>query len=137
MEYDSLIKIAKEARNMAYAPYSNFKVGACCMAENGNIYKGCNIENASYGLSNCAERTALFNAYSNGDTKLKALAVVADTETPISPCGACRQVIYELGGEDIDVIMGNLKGEYVIKKSKDLLPGAFSSKDLSMRRWYV
>lgn len=130
MEYERLIELAKEAREKAYVPYSQFKVGACVITDDGKIYKGCNIENASYGLTNCAERTALFNAYSNGDTKLKAIAVVADTEGPVSPCGACRQVMLELGGEDMTVILSNMKGDYAVITVKDLLPGAFSSKDL-------
>ncbi|MGB9678765.1 MAG: cytidine deaminase [Thermoanaerobacteraceae bacterium] len=129
-EYEQLVNIAKEAREKAYVPYSQFKVGACVITEEGNIYKGCNIENASYGLTNCAERTALFNAYSNGDTKLKAIAVVADTEGPVSPCGACRQVMMELGGENMTVILSNMKGDYSVVTVKDLLPGAFTSKDL-------
>lgn len=130
MEYESLIEMAKEAREKAYVPYSHFKVGACVLTDDGKIYKGCNIENASYGLTNCAERTALFNAYSNGDTKLKAIAVVADTKGPVSPCGACRQVMLELGGEDMAVVLSNTKGDYVVTTVKDLLPGGFSSKDL-------
>ncbi|MBP2071234.1 cytidine deaminase [Thermoanaerobacterium butyriciformans] len=129
MDYQELLEKAKEAREMAYAPYSHFKVGACVITDNGNTYKGCNIENSSYGLTNCAERTALFNAYSNGDRKIKAIAVVADTDGPVSPCGSCRQVMYELGGEDLTVILGNMKGDYVVKKAKDLLPYAFSLSD--------
>ncbi|MDK2805488.1 MAG: cytidine deaminase [Thermoanaerobacterium sp.] len=129
MDYQELLEKAKEAREMAYAPYSHFKVGACVITDNGNTYKGCNIENSSYGLTNCAERTALFNAYSNGDRKIKAIAVVADTDGPVSPCGSCRQVMYELGGEDLTVILGNMNGNYVVKKAKDLLPYAFSLSD--------
>ncbi|MDI3478789.1 MAG: cytidine deaminase [Thermoanaerobacterium sp.] len=129
MDYQELLEKAKEAREMAYAPYSHFKVGACVITDNGNTYKGCNIENSSYGLTNCAERTALFNAYSNGDRKIKAIAVVADTDGPVSPCGSCRQVMYELGGEDLTVILGNMNGDYVVKKAKDLLPYAFSLSD--------
>ena len=129
-DYDKLIELAKEAREKAYVPYSHFKVGACVLTENGKTYQGCNIENASYGLTNCAERTALFNAYANGERKLKAIAVVADTEGPVSPCGACRQVMMELGGEDMVVILSNMKGDYAVVTVKDLLPGAFTSKDL-------
>ncbi|WKV09900.1 cytidine deaminase [Thermoanaerobacterium sp. CMT5567-10] len=129
MDYQKLLEMAKEAREKAYVPYSHFKVGACVITDNGNTYKGCNIENSSYGLTNCAERTALFNAYSNGDRKIKAIAVVADTDGPVSPCGSCRQVMYELGGEDLTVILGNMKGDYVVKKAKDLLPYAFSLCD--------
>ncbi|MDE4542593.1 MULTISPECIES: cytidine deaminase [unclassified Thermoanaerobacterium] len=129
MDYEKLLEVAKEARESAYAPYSKFKVGACVITSNGKIYKGCNIENSSYGLTNCAERTALFSAYANGDRDIEAIAVVADTDGPVSPCGACRQVMYELGGEDMTVILGNMKGDFVIKKAKDLLPYAFSLKD--------
>ncbi|EGD52708.1 cytidine deaminase [Thermoanaerobacter thermohydrosulfuricus] len=129
-DYEKLIDLAKEARERAYVPYSHFKVGACVLTENGKTYQGCNIENASYGLTNCAERTALFNAYANGERKLKAIAVVADTEGPVSPCGACRQVMMELGGEDMVVILSNMKGDYAVVTVKDLLPGAFTSKDL-------
>ncbi|AEM77984.1 cytidine deaminase [Thermoanaerobacter wiegelii] len=129
-DYEKLIELAKEAREKAYVPYSHFKVGACVLTEDGKTYQGCNIENASYGLTNCAERTALFSAYANGDRKLKAIAVVADTEGPVSPCGACRQVMLELGGEDMTVILSNMKGDYAVVTVKDLLPGAFTSKDL-------
>lgn len=129
-DYEKLIEIAKEARENAYAPYSNFKVGACVLTEDGNIYKGCNIENASFGLTVCAERVAMFNAYSEGERKLKAIAVVADTDGPVSPCGACRQVMMELGGEDMVVILSNMKGDHAIMTVKDLLPGAFTSKDM-------
>jgi len=129
MDYEKLLEVAKEARESAYAPYSKFKVGACVITNNGEIYKGCNIENSSYGLTNCAERTALFSAYANGDRDIEAIAVVADTDGPVSPCGACRQVMYELGGEDMTVILGNMKGDFVVKKAKDLLPYAFSMKD--------
>ncbi|MGB9780358.1 cytidine deaminase [Caldanaerobacter sp.] len=129
-DYQKLIEIAKEARENAYAPYSNFKVGACVITEDGNIYKGCNIENASFGLTVCAERVAMFNAYSAGERKLKAIAVVADTDGPVSPCGACRQVMMELGGEDMVVILSNMKGDHAIMTVKDLLPGAFTSKDM-------
>lgn len=126
MDYKKLLEIAKDARENAYVPYSHFKVGACVLTESGNIYKGCNIENASYGLTNCAERTALFNAYSSGERKLKAIAIIADTDGPVSPCGACRQVIYELGGKNFTVILGNLKGEYSVTTSEQLLPDAFN-----------
>ncbi|MDP9750516.1 cytidine deaminase [Thermoanaerobacter pentosaceus] len=129
-DYEKLIELAKEAREKAYVPYSHFKVGACVLTEDGKTYQGCNIENASYGLTNCAERTALFSAYANGERKLKAIAVVAETEGPVSPCGACRQVMMELGGEDMVVVLSNMKGDYAVVTVKDLLPGAFTSKDL-------
>ena len=94
-DVQQLIECAIEARQQSYSPYSNFAVGAALLCEDGTIYKGCNIENASYGLTNCAERTAIFKAISEGHRKFKALAVVADTEGPCSPCGACRQVMKE------------------------------------------
>ena len=96
-----LIEAARQAREKAYAPYSRFKVGAAVLTSDGKIYTGCNIENASYGMSNCAERTAIFKAVSEGETKLEALAVIGDTNTPISPCGACRQVIAEFGIQQV------------------------------------
>ena len=96
-EIQRLINRAIVARETSYSPYSHFGVGAALLCEDGRIYEGCNIENASYGLTNCAERTAIFKAVSEGQTKFKALAVVADTEGPCAPCGACRQVISEFG----------------------------------------
>ena len=125
---------AKKARLNSYSPYSNFKVGACVLLNNGNIILGTNIENASYGLTNCAERNALFSTYSQGYKKddIKALFIIADTEGPCSPCGACRQVISELINEDTPVILSNLKFDYVIKYVSDLLPFSFTKGDLNV-----
>lgn len=128
-EVINLIQMAKNAREYSYSPYSDFPVGAALLCEDGTIYTGTNIENASYGLSNCAERTAVFKAVSEGKGEFKAIAVVADTERPVPPCGACRQVIQEFG-EDVEVIIANLKGDYRSFSIKELLPGAFSRKDL-------
>ncbi len=128
MKIEELIEAAKRARSNAYAPYSNFAVGAAILTEDGKVFTGCNIENASYGLSICAERVALFKAVSEGHRRFKAIAIVADTPTPVKPCGACRQVLSEFG--DMDVIMANLKGEYSIKKLSELLPEAFSKDDV-------
>lgn len=119
-----LVKKALEAREKAYAPYSNFKVGAALITKDKRIFTGCNIENASYGLSNCAERTAIFKAVSEGVKEIEAIAVVCGGETHCSPCGACRQVIAEFG-KDIKVIMANEKGEYTVSNIQQLLPGAF------------
>ncbi|WP_040204350.1 cytidine deaminase [Neobacillus jeddahensis] len=130
MEEKILIKEANHARKFAYVPYSKFKVGAALVSKDGQVFHGCNIENASYGMTNCAERTALFKAYSEGITQFDALVVVADTEGPVSPCGACRQVISELCDEEMEVVLTNLKGSVQRIKVKDLLPGAFSPKDL-------
>lgn len=126
----NLIDEAKKARELAYVPYSKFQVGAALRTKDGQIIKGCNIENASYGLCNCAERTALFKAVSEGLTEFDLLVVVADTEGPVSPCGACRQVISEFCEPNMEVILTNMKGDIGRTTVKELLPGAFSPKDL-------
>nr|WP_326163152.1 cytidine deaminase [Schinkia azotoformans] len=126
----ALIEKAKEAREMAYVPYSKFKVGAALLTEEDDVIKGCNIENASYGLTNCAERTALFKAYSEGIKKFKALAVVADTERPVPPCGACRQVMAEFCPPNMPVYLTNLKGDIFETTVQELLPGAFTAEDM-------
>ena len=131
MEKNSLIIEANKAREFAYVPYSNFKVGAALLSKDGQVFHGCNIENAAYSVTNCAERTALFKAYSEGVTQFDSLVVVADTEGPVSPCGACRQVISELCDQEMEVVLTNLKGDILKLKVKDLLPGAFSPKDLN------
>ncbi len=97
MQWDGLLQAAWKAREMAYAPYSNFKVGAALLSPDGRIFIGCNVENISYGLTICAERVAIGSAVAEGVRKFLAVAVVADTEVPISPCGACRQVLAEFG----------------------------------------
>jgi cytidine deaminase len=127
---DQLIEEAKKAREKAYVPYSKFGVGAALLTTDGKVYHGCNIENAAYSMCNCAERTALFKAYSEGDKDYQKLAVVADTDRPCSPCGACRQVISELCSKDMKVILTNLKGDILEITVEDLLPGAFSPEDL-------
>jgi cytidine deaminase len=125
-----LIQEANKAREFAYVPYSNFKVGAALLAKDGQVFHGCNIENAAYSMTNCAERTALFKAYSEGVTQFESLVVVADTEGPVSPCGACRQVISELCDPEMEVVLTNLRGDVQKIQVRDLLPGAFSPKDL-------
>jgi cytidine deaminase len=127
---EKLIEEAKIARDKAYVPYSKFKVGAALLTEDGKVYHGCNIENAAYSMCNCAERTAIFKAYSEGDRKFTAMAVIADTERPCSPCGACRQVIAELCPKDMKVFLTNLKGDIQEISIEGLLPGAFSPEDL-------
>jgi len=124
-----LIAAARDARERAYVPYSRFPVGAALLAEDGTLYTGCNIENASFGLSNCAERTAIFKMVSEGRRRFKAIAVIADTDGPCSPCGACRQVMSEFG-PDARVILTNLKGDIWTGSVRDLLPGAFTPADL-------
>ena len=128
LEIQNLVNRAIKARETAYCPYSHFAVGAALLCEDGTISEGCNIENASYGLTNCAERTAIFKAVSEGHTKFKALAVVADTEGPCAPCGACRQVMGEFNIPII--IMGNLKGDIEVVSTEALLPFSFSSTDV-------
>lgn len=130
MSVQDLIQQAIEARQKAYVPYSKFSVGAALLTKDGKVYKGCNVENASYGLTNCAERTALFKAVSEGDTEFSAIAVVADTNGPVSPCGACRQVMVELCKPDTKIYLSNLRGDILETSVTELLPGAFSSEDL-------
>ncbi len=128
LETQKLMDCAIKARENAYSPYSHFAVGAALLCEDGTLYEGCNIENASYGLTNCAERTAIFKAVSEGHTKFKALAVVADTEGPCAPCGACRQVMAEF--KIPLIIMGNLMGNIKIVTIEELLPFSFSECDV-------
>ncbi len=130
MKTEELINEAKKARELAYVPYSKFKVGAAILTKDGKVYHGCNIENAAYSVTNCAERTALFKAVSEGDKEFAAIAVVADTERPVPPCGACRQVISELCGRDTKVFLSNLKGDVQEITIDELLPGAFTPEDL-------
>ena len=127
-EIKKLIERAIAAREKTYSPYSHFGVGAALVCEDGSIYEGCNIENASYGLTNCAERTTIFKAVSEGHIKFKALAVVADTEEPCAPCGACRQVISEF--EIPQIILANLKGNYRVVSLDELLPFRFGADSL-------
>lgn len=128
LEIQKLMDCAIKARENAYSPYSHFAVGAALLCEDGTLYEGCNIENASYGLTNCAERTAIFKAVSEGYIKFKALAVVADTEGPCAPCGACRQVMAEF--KIPLIIMGNLMGNIKIVTIEELLPFSFSECDV-------
>ncbi|MEG9297243.1 cytidine deaminase [Mangrovibacillus sp. Mu-81] len=130
MNKEQLINEAKDAREKAYVPYSKFKVGAALLTKDGKVYHGCNIENAAYSMCNCAERTALFKAYSEGDKDYSMIAVVADTARPVPPCGACRQVISELCAKDMRVVLTNLKGDVEELTVAELLPGAFSPEDL-------
>jgi cytidine deaminase len=129
MTNNQLAQKATEAKSKALALYSNFHVGAALLTKEGKVYSGCNIESSSYSLTICAERTAIFKAISEGERKFKAIAVAGDTDDFISPCGACRQVISDLCG-DIDIIMVNKKNEFTVSKASELLPLAFSDKDL-------
>ena len=112
MNNQELIAEANAGRELAYAPYSRFKVGAALLCKDGRVFRGCNVENAAYGLCNCAERTAFFTAIAAGVPVdgFARLAVIGDTAGPISPCGACRQVMFELGGPQLTVLLANLAG---------------------------
>lgn len=125
--FDDLLALARAAREQAYAPYSNFLVGAALLTRDGRRFSGCNVENASYGLCNCAERTALFNAVAAGcrPGDFAALAVIADTDNPVSPCGACRQVMSELCDDAMPVLLANLHGDIRQTSVAALLPGSF------------
>ncbi len=126
---EELIEAATAVRENAYAPFSDFRVGAALETDDGEVITGCNVESASYGLTVCAERVAIWKAISQGKRKIKHIAVVADTEELTPPCGVCRQIIWELGG-DIPVILANLKGKTEVLQMKDLLPRAFDTKFL-------
>lgn len=129
MDYKTLTHKAIEAKANAHPPYSHFHVGAALLTEDNKIFLGCNIENSSYSLTICAERTAIFKAISEGERKFKAIAIASDSPDFITPCGACRQIIFDHCGE-IDIICTNGKGEYKIFKTSELLPFAFGDEDL-------
>jgi cytidine deaminase len=128
-EYDPLISTAKHARENACAKFSNFKVGAGLRATSGKVYGGCNVENATYGLTVCAERVAIFKAISEGERKFDAIAVVTDTDALTPPCGACRQLIWEFCG-DVPVVMANLKGKVEVIRMRELFPKPFDASNL-------
>ena len=127
MDYKVLLEEAKKAYEKAYVPYSHFSVGAALLDDKGIVHHGCNVENAAYSPTNCAERTAMFRAIADGNRpgNFKAMAVVGNTDGPIVPCGVCRQVIAELCGLDMPIILGNLKGEVTETTMRELLPLAF------------
>lgn len=129
MDAKELMKMARKARQNAYAPYSHFAVGAALLAESGRVYTGCNIENASYGLTCCAERNAIFAAVGAGERRFKMLAVAADSPEPVAPCGACRQVIAEFGIPL--VVMGNLKEATKTMTAEELLPYGFGQESMN------
>ena len=124
-----MIDAATDVRERAFAPYSNFKVGAAVETDNGDIYTGCNVESASYGLTVCAERVAIWKGISRGVTRFGRIAVVVDTEELTPPCGVCRQIIWEFCG-DVPVILANLHGKKEVVMMSELLPRAFDSKFL-------
>jgi cytidine deaminase len=124
---DRLVAAARRARRRAVAPYSKFKVGAALETEDGAVIEGCNVENASYGLTMCAERVAMFSALAQGHRKFRRIAVVADTDAPTPPCGPCRQILWEFGG-DLEVILGNLRWVTGTHRMADLLPLPFDDR---------
>jgi len=130
VEDKKLVKLAIEAREKAYVPYSKFPVGAAVEMEDGTVFTGCNIENASFGAANCGEKTALFKAVSEGHRVIKRIAVVGDMSTFTAPCGICRQVIAEFASKDIEIILVKNEEEYVKKTLEEILPGAFTKEDL-------
>ncbi len=132
MTNKELLKLAEEARKNAYVPYSKFRVGAALLTKDNKVFTGCNIECASYGGTNCAERTAIFKAVSEGHKDIEAIAIASsnsENNQPTYPCGICRQVIVEFG-PDIRIIMGHSEGDIIECKIKDLLPNYFSGSDL-------
>jgi len=128
-EYDALLAAARQSRENAHAAFSNFRVGAAVRATSGRIFGGCNVENATYGLTVCAERVAIWKAISEGERGFDAIAVVTDTPELASPCGACRQIIWEFCG-DVPVVLANLKGRVEVMWMKELLPKPFDEKSL-------
>lgn len=134
-EIQSLIRQAFAARKFAYTPYSHFQVGAALLARNGKVYTGCNIENAGYTPTNCAERTALFKAVSEGERAFTAIAIVGSMEGTVNqlvtgPCGVCRQALFEFGGPSLIVIMAKAEDDYIVTTLGELLPYGFGPANL-------
>jgi cytidine deaminase len=128
-EHENLVIAAKQARENAHAPYSNFRVGAALRGSSGRIFSGCNVENATYGLTVCAERVAIFKAISEGERGFSAITVVTDTERLTPPCGACRQLIWEFCG-DVPVTMANLGDKRETVQMRELFPKPFDDSNL-------
>ena len=133
IDFKSLMHSAQQARNNSYSPYSHFRVGAALLTKSGKVYTGCNIENASYSVTNCAERTAIFKAVSEGERDFEALAIIGgkegETAAFCAPCGVCRQVISEFCPKDFQIVLGN-EENFKVYTLEELLPLAFSDKDL-------
>ncbi len=130
-KYDKLIQTAKKAKERAYVPYSGFHVGAALLAKDGTIFSGCNIENAAYTPTNCAERTALFKAVSEGITDFLAIAIISDSAEYTAPCGVCRQVLSEFCKPDFEIIMCRGDGAYKLATLGELLPESFGRGHLT------
>ena len=129
VDKDYLVEAARVARERSHAPFSHFKVGAAVETESGKIYTGCNIESASFGLTVCAERVAIWKALSEGEKRFRRVAIVADTEQLTPPCGTCRQIIWEFC-RDATVTLANLRGQMEVDEVRDLLPRAFDARFL-------
>ena len=132
MKHEELLARAKAMHAKAYVPYSKFPVGAALLCGDGTVYEGCNIENAAYGPTICAERSAMCRAVCDGNTDFKAIAVIADTDDYCYPCGVCRQTLFEFG-PDLTVICGRRDGQYTVNKLHELLPHAFGPLSLDDR----
>ncbi|SHG91235.1 cytidine deaminase [Tepidibacter thalassicus] len=130
MNNKELLKLAEEARKNAYAPYSNFHVGAALLTKSGKVFTGCNVECASYGGTNCAERTAIFKAISEGEREFEKIAISSDNKGETYPCGICRQVILEFG-RNIKVVVGESDGEYKEISIEELIPCGFTGADIN------
>lgn len=130
-DYTELVAQAYDARARAYVPYSHFAVGAAALTRSGRIFPGCNIENAAYPATICAERAALISAYAAGEREIVALAVIADTPGPVSPCGTCRQVLLELA-PGCAVVLANTRGALQVLTPAELLPGGFTGDDMGV-----
>ncbi|MDF2673600.1 MAG: cytidine deaminase [Clostridiales bacterium] len=132
MDYKDLVRLAKSAMENAYVPYSKFRVGAALLTTDGLVFSGCNIENASFGGTNCAERTALFKAISEGSRKFSKIAIISDSKDYTYPCGICRQVLSEWG-LDMEIIVANSNEEFRVHKLRDILPYAFTNENMEGR----
>ena len=129
-EREHMLDLAYEAMERAYTPYSHFNVGACLKGESGKYYLGCNIENASYTPTNCAERTAVFKAVSEGERDFSAIAIVCSGKNPAAPCGVCRQVLREFCRDDMPVVFADNKRNYIESTLGEMLPHSFGPEDL-------
>lgn len=129
-EIKKMLRLAAEAKQKAYAPYSGFRVGACLKTGSGAYYLGCNIENAAFTPTNCAERTAMFKAVYDGERDFEAIAVISDGVDHVAPCGVCRQVLAEFCPQDMPVICADRDGNYVVHELRELLPMSFTKKDI-------
>lgn len=129
-EIKKMLRLAAEAREKAYCPYSHFRVGACLKTDSGAYYLGCNIENAGFTPTNCAERTAMFKAIYEGERSFEAIAIISDSINPTAPCGVCRQVLAEFCKSDMPVICADRDGNYVVMELGSLLPMSFTAADM-------